>query len=82
MAVASSQFAAERLGVMPGRVSWFALLSLLTGVLLIAGGNALAPGRIQFAQPAYFTTEDFGVAYITGSIAVAAGYLRTCHGFG
>jgi len=66
---------------MPDRISWFALFNLLTILLLIAGGNALAPGRIQFAQPAYYTTEDFGVAYITGSTAVVTACLRRWHAF-
>lgn len=29
--------------------------------------HALSPGRVQFAQSSYNTTEDFGVAYITGT---------------
>uniref|UniRef100_K3WBB0 TNFR-Cys domain-containing protein n=1 Tax=Globisporangium ultimum (strain ATCC 200006 / CBS 805.95 / DAOM BR144) TaxID=431595 RepID=K3WBB0_GLOUD len=49
--------------------------------------HALTPGRFQFAQPVYVTTEDFGVAYVTvqrglGVDGRAAVYVSTLHGGG
>lgn len=45
------------------------LLPLLFSCILVGRVHALSPGRFQFAQPVYSTTEDFGVAYITGKTA-------------
>ncbi len=50
---------------------------LLLLLLLLMGGNnwrmtrmveaaIVTPGRFQFAQAIYKTTEEFGVAYVTG----------------
>lgn len=67
---------------MRGQLSWFtvsALCRLLIIVLLVAGGGALSPGRVQFAQPAYNTTEDFGVAYVTGTNSNDSSNAPSCH---
>lgn len=41
-------------------------VALLALTSLLGQADAQANGRFQFTQAVYTTTEDFGVAYITG----------------
>lgn len=42
---------------------------LIAWTLACLAGSALglSPGRFQFTRPVYSTTQEFGVAYITGT---------------
>lgn len=52
-----------------GRASGLGLLPVVL-VLLLSSVEAVAPGRFQFRRSIYTTTEDFGVAYVTGKLRV------------